>query len=116
MYEGRLAQSIWELKTGLVWWRTAWNFRDGVATGRLLEPVIRPRGAFCADKEQSPDGRRAPKTLAAAVDYRAGAVRAAEIGAERESPAREHPIVHFEGRQASAGIFGCGGALADKHR
>ncbi len=40
------------------------EFRDGVATGRLLEPVIRPRGAFALIREQNPDGRRAPKTLA----------------------------------------------------
>lgn len=33
------------------------EFRDGVATGRLLEPVIRPRGAFALIREQNPDGR-----------------------------------------------------------
>src|ERR1700757_209773 len=40
------------------------DFRDGTATGRLLEPVIRPRGAFARIREQNPDGRKAPKTLA----------------------------------------------------
>ena len=44
------------------------EFRDGVATGRLLEPVIRPRGAFAPIQDQSPDGRRAPKTLARQLD------------------------------------------------
>ena len=40
------------------------EFRDGMATGRLLEPVIRPRGALAPFRENMPDGRRAPKTLA----------------------------------------------------
>src|SRR5579863_4689508 len=31
------------------------EFRDGAATGRLLEPVIRPRGGFALIQEQSPD-------------------------------------------------------------
>ena len=44
------------------------EFRDGVATGRLLEPVIRPRGAFARVQDQAPDGRRAPKTLARQLD------------------------------------------------
>ena len=35
------------------------EFRDGTATGRLLEPVIRPRGAFARISEENPDGRRA---------------------------------------------------------
>jgi thioester reductase-like protein len=33
------------------------EFRNGLATGRLLEPVIRPRGAFAKITGQSPNGR-----------------------------------------------------------
>ncbi len=33
------------------------DFRDGLATGRLLDPVIRPRGLFARVSGQSPDGR-----------------------------------------------------------
>jgi len=44
------------------------EFREGTATGRLLEPVIRPRGAFAPFRENMPDGRRAPKTLARHLD------------------------------------------------
>ena len=55
------------------------EFRDGVATGRLLEPVIRPRGAFARIQEQSPDGRRAPKTLARQLDITLEELRAAAI-------------------------------------
>jgi thioester reductase-like protein len=90
------------------------EFRDGVATGRLLEPVIRPRGAFARLKEQSPDGRRAPKTLARQLDITVEQLRAAAIGAGRESIAVERPIVHFEGQRQAAG-FSVRRALAGKH-
>ena len=33
------------------------DFRDGLATGRLLDPVIRPRGVFAKLSGQSPDGK-----------------------------------------------------------
>jgi phosphoserine phosphatase len=59
------------------------EFRDGTATGRLLEPVIRPRGAFAKFREENPDGRRAPKTLARQLDISVEALRAAVIPAER---------------------------------
>src|SRR5579863_1703471 len=75
------------------------EFRDGIATGRLLSPVIRPRGAFALLREQSPDGRRAPKTVARQLDITLDELRVAVIGAGRESAARERPIVHFEGQR-----------------
>ena len=34
------------------------DFRDGIATGRLLDPVIRPRGAFARLSGNAPDGSR----------------------------------------------------------
>src|SRR5205807_2442109 len=39
------------------------DFRDRVATGRLLAPVIRPRGLFARITGAGPDGRREPKRL-----------------------------------------------------
>src|SRR6202044_2744172 len=33
------------------------DFRDGLATGRLLDPVIRPRGAFAKLTGRQPNGR-----------------------------------------------------------
>src|SRR5258708_10455719 len=78
------------------------EFRDGVATGRLLEPVIRPRGAFARIREQSPDGRRAPKTLARQLDISLEELRGAVIGSERAPEAQERPIVHFEGQRQAA--------------
>jgi alcohol-forming fatty acyl-CoA reductase len=90
------------------------EFRDGVATGRLLEPVIRPRGAFARIQEQSPDGRRAPKTLARQLDITLEELKGAVIGSGRQTIALEHPIVIFEGRKQEAG-FSVQRALAGKH-
>lgn len=80
------------------------EFRDGTATGRLMEPVIRPRGAFARIREENPDGRRAPKTLARQLDISVEALRAAAIPAERQPVAATRPIVHFEGRRQAPGF------------
>lgn len=40
------------------------EFRDGLATGRLLTPVIRPRQVLARIIGRKPDGHVAPKTLA----------------------------------------------------
>ncbi|HEY6769530.1 MAG TPA: SDR family oxidoreductase [Candidatus Sulfotelmatobacter sp.] len=74
------------------------DFRSGMATGRLLDPIIRPRGAFARIREESPDGRRAPKTLARQLDVPLEALRAAVIPADRQPALGEQPVVHFEGR------------------
>ncbi len=80
------------------------EFRDGVATGRLLEPVIRPRGAFALLRDQNPDGRRAPKTLARQLDISLDELRAAVIPSSRQTVGREGAIVHFEGKRQQAGF------------
>ena len=46
------------------------EFRDGVATGRLLEPVIRPRGPFAWLASGSADGRIAAEKLAGQLDWK----------------------------------------------
>jgi fatty acyl-CoA reductase len=40
------------------------EFRDGTATGRLLEPIIRPRGALAKLSGHQPDGRISREALA----------------------------------------------------
>ena len=90
------------------------DFRDGVATGRLLEPVVRPRGGFALIQEQSPDGRRAPKTLARQLDISLEQLRGAVINSGREPAAGERPIVHFAGQRQAVG-FSVRRALAGKH-
>jgi thioester reductase-like protein len=90
------------------------EFRDGMATGRLLQPVIRPRGAFAKFREENPDGRRAPKTLARHLDISVEALRAAVIPAERRPVVPERPIVHFDGQRQAQG-FSVRRAFAGKH-
>jgi len=80
------------------------EFRDGRATGRLLDPVIRPRGAFAKIREQHPDGRRAPKTLARQLDISVETLRAAVIPAQRQATVAERPIVHFGGQRQTSGL------------
>ncbi len=80
------------------------EFRDGVATGRLLEPVIRPRGAFAPFRENMPDGRRAPKTLARHLDISVEQLRAAIVPAERGGLLQEQPIVNFDGHRQAPGF------------
>jgi len=90
------------------------EFREGVATGRLQEPVIRPRGAFARIREENPDGRRAPKTLARQLDISVDELRAAVIPAERHQVAPTRPVVHFDG-QRQAQNFSVRKAFAGKH-
>ncbi|MGA8764853.1 MAG: haloacid dehalogenase-like hydrolase, partial [Candidatus Sulfotelmatobacter sp.] len=101
------------------------EFRDGTATGRLLDPVIRPRGAFARIRDTQPDGRRAPKTLARQLDITVEELRASTVRAERAShwssaqecdpeTVRERPVVHFDGQRQAAG-FSVRRALAGRH-
>jgi thioester reductase-like protein len=80
------------------------EFRDGIATGRLLDPVIRPREVFARITGVGPDGRRAPEQLIRDLNLdRVEALESAVIPAERQLPVLERPIVHFgDGRQPGA--------------
>ena len=80
------------------------EFRNGVASGRLLHPVIRPRGAFALLRENMPDGRRAPKTLARHLDISLDELRAAVVPAERQTAAPVRPLVHFDGKRQAPGF------------
>jgi thioester reductase-like protein len=90
------------------------EFRDGLATGRLLEPVIRPRGAFAPFRENMPDGRRAPKTLARHLDISVEDLRGAVVPAERQAHAPVRAIVQFDGQHQAQG-FSVRRAFAGKH-
>lgn len=90
------------------------EFRDGIATGRLLDPVIRPRGAFAPLRENMPDGRRAPKTLARHLDISLEELRGAIVPAERQISKPVSPIVHFDTRRQPQG-FSVRKAFDGKH-
>src|SRR5438132_2329728 len=74
------------------------DFRDRVATGRLLAPVIRPRGLFARITGAGPDGRREPKRLVRELNLSGGinALAAATIPAERPVHRAERPVVYFD--------------------
>ena len=74
------------------------EFRDGIATGRLLEPVIRPRGAFARVLGAGPDGKRDAERLVRDLDLSGvDALQAAVVPAERQVQLRPRALVNFEG-------------------
>jgi len=94
------------------------EFRDGIATGRLLDPVIRPRGVFARITGAGPDGTRAPKRLARDLALPDGAALASAVTpAERVAAGSEAPIVYWDSsqRQGQAGRFSVRASFAGKH-
>jgi len=91
------------------------EFRDGIATGRLLQPVIRPRGWFARISGAGPDGRRDAAWLATDLAlHSGGALQDAITPAEREHHAVERPTVHFDNTRATAPLS-VRKAFAGKH-
>jgi thioester reductase-like protein len=72
------------------------DFRDGIATGRLLGPVIRPRGMFARVSSAGPDGTRSTERLARDLGVRPEVIQRAVVSAQRTNPVVERPIVQFE--------------------
>ena len=73
------------------------EFRDGAATGRLLSPVIRPRGIFARIREAGPDGQQSTARWVRALGLRGlRALEGAAVPSERVAPVRSRPIVQFE--------------------
>ena len=90
------------------------EFRDGIATGRLLDPVIRPRGLFARITGAGPDGTRDEDRLRREIDLPTSeALQSAIVPAERCMPALERPIVYF-GDTRSAGPLSVHKAFAGK--
>ncbi len=75
------------------------EFRDGRATGRLLDPVIRPRGALALILAEKPDGRVELDRLARDLGYegRPDILRNAARPAVRESRSLVRPLAQFDG-------------------
>ena len=87
------------------------EFRDGIATGRLLEPVIRPRGLFAGISGSGPDGRRAAERLVRDL----GLPNVRSSGVRRDSRVAaasraDRPIVYFDGVRHTGAAFGPPGA------
>ncbi|HXW93350.1 MAG TPA: SDR family oxidoreductase [Terriglobales bacterium] len=78
------------------------EFRDGIATGRLLDPVIRPRGALARITGTGPDGARSPEQLARDLGFRdLDVLHTAVTPAQRQVAALERPMVHFDSHRQS---------------
>jgi hypothetical protein len=77
------------------------DFRDGLATGRLLDPVIRPRGLLAKFREQGPDGTVARAQLVRDLGFRKSpeALGEAVRPAERTLPKISLPVVRFESQK-----------------
>jgi long-chain acyl-CoA synthetase len=72
------------------------EFRDGIATGRLLDAVIRPRGLFARIREEGADGSREAGRLTRELGLTGvEALRAAIGPATRQNIVLERPVVHF---------------------
>jgi len=90
------------------------EFRDGIATGRLLDPVIRPRGIF-ARLSSTPDGTRTSAQLAADLGFHnARSVATIVIPAERATPSLDRPLVDFDGTRQTSPLS-VRSALRGKH-
>ena len=91
------------------------EFRDGLATGRLLEPVIRPKGMLERLFGRTPKVSRDAELLVqdlGLVDV--GALESAIVPAERKPPIVNRPIVYFDTNHR-AGPLSVRRALAGKH-
>ena len=90
------------------------EFRDGIATGRLIEPIIRPRGFFALITGRDPDGLRSPEQLAKDLGFRsADALVSATCPATRHEQRLTRPIVYF-GPRAPLPALSVRKALAGK--
>ena len=79
------------------------EFRDGVATGRLLDPVIRPRSPIARAFERSADGRVPVERLLSNLGLSAHRERLekAILPAERPKAADHRALVVFDGKKQS---------------
>ncbi|HVC00292.1 MAG TPA: SDR family oxidoreductase [Candidatus Dormibacteraeota bacterium] len=76
------------------------EFRDGRATGRLLDPVIRPRGALALIVGGNPDGRVPLDRLARDLGFsdRPEVLQNGARPARRETHPLVRPLARFDGR------------------
>jgi Male sterility protein/haloacid dehalogenase-like hydrolase len=92
------------------------DFRDGLATGRLLEPVIRPRGPFARLTGGGADGRVSRERLTRILGFTKNpeVLDAAIQPADRLFPRVEIPVVHFDSLTSKRELS-VRGALKGKH-
>lgn len=90
------------------------DFRDGIATGRLLRPVIRPRGLFARITGSDPNGRKEAAQLGRDLDTPQEMLAQAIVSAERKKTVPSHALVLFDS-QPQAEMLSVRRAFAGKH-
>ena len=92
------------------------EFRDGRATGRLLDPIVRPRGPFAWLVSGPADGRMSKEKLLAQLGWRNAPDRlqAAAQSTTRPTPPGGKPVAIF-GEKPRVGRLSVREALAGRH-
>jgi long-chain acyl-CoA synthetase len=91
------------------------EFRDGVATGRLLYPIVRPRGPFAWIASGSTDGRISSEKLTAQLGWKSAAAAAEAMqSAARPELSLARNVVLFDSAPR-VDQFSVGGSLSGKH-
>ena len=92
------------------------EFRDGIATGRLLHPVIRPRGALARITGLSPNGQVPLERLGRDLDFSSqpDVLLSAVTPAKRPAPSKVRPALYFEPGK-TVPRFSVRESLAGKH-
>ncbi|MBA3916004.1 MAG: SDR family oxidoreductase [Acidobacteriales bacterium] len=81
------------------------EFRDGIATGRLQRPIIRPRGALAWIIGSKPDGTRTPEQLVRDLGFSRGrGMERAVQPAVRTERLGERPIVYYDRKPESKAL------------
>jgi long-chain acyl-CoA synthetase len=89
------------------------DFRDGLATGRLLDPVVRPRGIFARLRSSQSDGTISAERLAHDLGLSVEVLHRSVTRAKRDVPTVTRPIVRFG--ESNAGPFSVRETLRGKH-
>jgi long-chain acyl-CoA synthetase len=89
------------------------DFRDGRATGRLLDPVMRPRGIFARLQSSRSDGTISAERLAHDLGISVQALQESVTRATRAVPTVTHPIVRFG--ESNPGVLSVRETLRGKH-
>ncbi|HTU33154.1 MAG TPA: SDR family oxidoreductase [Candidatus Acidoferrum sp.] len=78
------------------------DFRGGIATGRLVDPVIRPRGLFARFSGNAPDGRRDREQLLRDLNFRnqPDLLDRSIQPVRHLSPGVRPPVVHYNSDRA----------------
>lgn len=90
------------------------EFRDGIATGRLLDPVIRPRGLFARITGDGPDGTLSSEQWQRDLGFDLQVLASGTIPAGRQHRVFPRPVIHFDG-QCQTKPLSVRKALAGKH-